>query len=519
LPPADPVTLSFKTTGGATSEHGNMNRPNPTQDTCTPAPSNAASCPFATQAPQSAQPAQPEQTASTAWPPGPAAGLTGWGLLRRMSRDLLGTLAQWRGEHGDAIHLRIWPEHQVVVTDPELVRELLVGQHDALVRWEHGISVFAQLHGHSVLVSEGQPWRSKRQALLPAFSPKAVQAQMPALAAAAQAALQAWPQQSEDFPMEQALTALAMDVIMRLMFSGAIGEDARSAEQAIREVSHAANSEFYWPLRWPDAMPWKRRKRRALAWLRGFIDRQVRLRLAQADADWPEDLLSRLLRLHRGDAQAWTLQAVRDECMTAFLAGHETVASSLTWWSWCMATHPEAQQQVADEIHAQLQGRTPTAQDLPALRQLGWSLQEAMRLYPAAPVLISRRCTRPVQLGPWRLPARTLFMIAPGLMQRDARWFPQPDAFQPQRFADADKDGAPAAPRGSWMPFGTGPRVCLGQHLASTEMTVVAAMVLQRLRLSVPEGAGAPRPVLQVTLRPSTPLRLRLQSRSGAQAG
>ncbi|HBY36536.1 MAG TPA: cytochrome P450, partial [Delftia acidovorans] len=79
----------------------------------------------------------------------------GWGLLRRMSRDLLGTLAQWRGEHGDAIHLRIWPEHQVVVTDPELVRELLVGQHDALVRWEHGISVFAQLHGHSVLVSEG----------------------------------------------------------------------------------------------------------------------------------------------------------------------------------------------------------------------------------------------------------------------------------------------------------------------------------------------------------------------------
>jgi len=124
-----------------------------------------------------------------------------------------------------------------------------------------------------------------------------------------------------------------------------------------------------------------------------------------------------------------------------------------------------------------------------------------------------------VQLGPWRLPARTLFMIAPGLMQRDARWFPQPDAFQPQRFADADKDGAPAAPRGSWMPFGTGPRVCLGQHLASTEMTVVAAMVLQRLRLSVPEGAGAPRPVLQVTLRPSTPLRLRLQSRSGAQAG
>src|SRR5258706_20936 len=83
-------------------------------------PSNAASCPFATQPAQPAQPEQSEQTASTARPPGPAPGLMGWGLLRRMSRDLLGTLAQWRGEHGDAIHLRIWPEHQVVVTDPEL---------------------------------------------------------------------------------------------------------------------------------------------------------------------------------------------------------------------------------------------------------------------------------------------------------------------------------------------------------------------------------------------------------------
>jgi cytochrome P450 len=392
-----------------------------------------------------------------------------------------------------------------------------VGQHDALTRWEHGISVFAQLHGHSVLVSEGQPWQSKRQALLPAFSPKVVQTQIPVLVAAAEAALRGWPRQSGDFPVEQALTTLTMDVIMRLVFSSAIGEDARAAEQAIREVSRAADREFFWPLRWPDFMPWKRRKRRALAWLRSFIDRQVQARLAQNHQDWPEDLLSRLLRLHREDAQDWTLQAVRDECMTAFLAGHETVASSLTWWSWCMATHPEAQQKVAEEIHEHLQGRPPTAQDLPALRQLGFSLQEAMRLYPAAPVLISRRCTRPVQLGPWRLPARTLFMIAPGLMQRDARWFPEPDAFRPERFDDRHAAGVHPAPRGSWMPFGTGPRVCLGQHLASAEMTVVAAMVLQRVQLHVPEAATAPRPVLHVTLRPSTPLRLRLQPRAHPQ--
>lgn len=448
-----------------------------------------------------------------AWPPGPAPGLTGWGLLRRMSQDLPACLAHWQNAHGDVVHLRIWPEHQIVVTDPALVRQLLVTQHDALTRWEHGISVFSQLHGQSVLISEGQAWRNKRQSLLPAFAPKAVQSQAPMIADATRSALQAWPQHSDDWPVEQSLTTLTMDVIARLLFSRPIGLDAQDAEEAIRRVSHAADREFYWPLRWPDAMPWKRRKRRALAWLRNYIDARIQERQGPGGGPWPDDLLARLLQLHEQDSRAWPLQAVRDECMTAFLAGHETVASSLTWWAWCMASHPEAQRKVADEVRQQLGDRLPGAGDLPALRQLGFSLQEAMRLYPAAPVLISRRCTAPVELGPWRFPARTMFMLPLGLMQRDARWFPEPEAFRPERF-DGEA-GSAAQPRGSWMPFGTGPRVCLGQHLASTEMAVVAAMLLQRFELAPAKNAAPPKPVLRVTLRPAQPLRLALRSRPG----
>ena len=446
------------------------------------------------------------------WPPGPASGLTGWGLLRSMSQDLLGSLARWQKAHGDVVHLRIWPEHQIVVTDPALVRQLLVSQHEALARWEHGLSVFAQLHGQSVLVSEGQAWRSKRQALLPAFAPKAVQSQVPMIVAAARDALQAWPQQCDDWPVEQSLTALTMDVIARLMFSRPIGLDAQDAEQAIRCVSHAADREFYWPLRWPDAMPWKWRKRRALAWLREYIDDRIQERQGQGGSARTDDLLARLLHLHAQDPRTWPLHAVRDECMTAFLAGHETVASSLTWWAWCMADHPQAQRKVAEEVQQQLGDRLPEAGDLPSLRQLGFSLQEAMRLYPAAPVLISRRCTAPVELGPWRFPARTLFMLPLGLMQRDARWFPDPEAFLAQRF-DGEAVSA-TQPRGSWMPFGTGPRVCLGQHLASTEMAVVAAMLLQRFELAPTPNTAPPKPVLRVTLRPDQPLTLSLRSRT-----
>ncbi|MFJ1209165.1 cytochrome P450 [Burkholderia pyrrocinia] len=438
------------------------------------------------------------------WPPGPRAGLTGWGLLRTMSRDLIGTLSGWQREYGDVVHLRMWPEHAVVVTDPALVRELLVTQHDAFGRWERAIRVFAQVHGHSVLVAEGDAWRDKRHALQPNFMPKPVQAFVPAIAATAGHALAQWPARDPDWPIESALTSLAMDVIMRTMFSDTIGDDARAAEEAVRAVSAAADAEFYQPASTPDWMPWKRGKARATAVLNGLIDRQLRARVDMPERTWPDDLLSRLLRLHRADARKWPLRAVHDECMTAFLAGHETTAGALTWWAWCMATNPAVQAAARDEVTRVLGGRAPSAETRSSLRYLTQTLDETLRLYPSAPILISRRASRPVALGAWQFPARTLFMLPLQLMQRDERWFPEPHAFRPERFAG----DAPALPRGAYMPFGTGPRVCLGQHLAMTEMTVVAAMILQRHVLSVPPGMAPPRAVLNVTLRPEQPLHL-----------
>jgi cytochrome P450 len=195
--------------------------------------------------------------------------------------------------------------------------------------------------------------------------------------------------------------------------------------------------------------------------------------------------------------------------MTAFLAGHETTAATLTWWAWCMAANPAAQAAARAEVDAVLQDRAPTAADLPALDYLGRTLQETLRLYPAAPVLISRRSVRPITLGGWHLPARTIFAVPLHLMHHDPRWFPEPDAFRPERFAS----DAPAIPRGAFMPFGTGPRVCLGQHLALAEMTVLAAMFLQRYSIDVPDGMAPPKPVFNITLRPETPLVLRLTAR------
>lgn len=444
------------------------------------------------------------------WPPGPPPGLTGWGLLRSMSRDLPGSLERWRRRYGDLVHLRIWPEHQVVVSDPVLVRELLVAHHDSLVRWERGIRVLAQLHGHSVLTSEGAAWRARRHALQPGFAPRAVQAFVPVIAAAANKALAGWQAGTEAWPIESAFTSLGMDVILRMMFSSEIDADARLAEHAVHRVSVAASKEMYWPASWPDAMPWKRAKRAAIAVLRRLIGRHVAARLALAEHRWPDDLLTRLLILHRAHPAEWPLEAVRDECMTTFLAGHGTAATTLSWWSWCMAAHPQAQAAARAEVDAVLRGRLPAAGDVTALRQLSCTLQETLRLYPAAPVLLTRRARRAIALGGWQFPARTMFTVPFGLMQRDARWFPDPLAFRPERFAGDAADIV----RGAFMPFGAGPRVCLGLHLALAEMTVVAAMLLQRFTLAVPGGMVPPEPVFNLTLRPRVPLHLLLARRS-----
>lgn len=440
------------------------------------------------------------------WPPGPRPLLTGWSLLARMSRDILGATSDWRRRYGDVVHLRIWPEHQVIVTDPELVRELLVNHHAALLRWERGIEVFSQLHGRSVLVAEGDAWRLKRRALQPAFSPRSASALVPTIAAASARALDGWRTDGAAFPVESAVRMLAMDVIMRTMFSSEIGAEGQLAQDAVHGLSVMANDEMFWPASWPAWTPWKGRKRRLIRALRMLIDGQVRGRLALAHDAWPDDLLSRLLALHRTAPADWPLAAVRDECMTAFLAGHETTAATLTWWMWCMAANPEAQQAARREVSEVLGAKAPSADALPRLAFLGQTVQETLRLYPAAPVLMSRRTTAPIVLGGWTIPARTILMVPFVLMQRDERWFPQAAAFRPERFGAE----APQIPRGAFMPFGAGPRVCLGQHLALAEITTIAAMILQRYRLAPAAGQQAPRPVFNVTLRPERPLHLKL---------
>jgi len=453
---------------------------------------------------------------NTMTPPGPQTRWWGLPLLRDMKADYIGFTAGLR-RYGDMTLIRLGAERGYDLFTPELVRAAMVDHADDLVRWQRGIEVLEQLMGQSLLVTEGAAWQRQRRMLQPAFTPRRVAGYAEAMVEAAQGVLdRALPagQGSGLVDMDQLFTPLAMDVILRVLFSSRAPEDSAQAAQAVQWLSENALREMFWPVTLPDwlPLPGKRSKRRALRLMRELVGGHIAARRAETGGDAPEDLLGMLLAL-RDEETGHPLSAAEifDQCMVTFQAGHETSATALLWWSRLMAGHPEACARAQAELDQALAGRTPRAEDLHALPWLTATLKEALRLYPPIAAVLTRRTTRAIEIGGHVLPRGALLRITPWVLQRDPRSFDEPEQFRPERFLP----DAPPPPRGAWMPFGTGPRVCLGQHFAMLEMTLVAALLLQRYRLALPPGGGTPMDaVLKVTLRPRYPVVLQLQRRA-----
>lgn len=449
-------------------------------------------------------------------PPGPLSAWWGLPLLRAMRRDYLGFVAQLQRDHGDLTFMRLGRERVYDVFAPEFVRAVLVDHADGLIRWERGIEVFEQVFGQSVLVTEGETWKRQRRMLQGGFTPRRVAGYATLMVNAAAAGLDdaVEPGRREALvDMDALFTRVTMDVILRTLFSRPAPRDAGDAAAAVQVLSQAAMREMFWPFTLPDwlPLPGKAAKRQALRMLRQLVGRHIEARRNEAGESAHDDLLGMLLGLRDEETgSVLSPSEVFDQCMVSFQAGHETTATALLWWVRLLAEHPEAARRGRLEVDEALAGRQPGAADPPALPWLTATLKEAMRLYPPVPALMSRRAIRDLPVGEYLVPRGAMIRITPWVIQRDPRLFDQPDAFRPERFLP----DAPAPARGAWLPFGTGPRVCLGQHFALLEMTLIAALLLQRYEWALPAGAPAADPVLNVTLRPRGGVSLLLRRRS-----
>ncbi len=466
---------------------------------------------------------------SRAWAdlPGPSTRWWGLPLLREMRRDYLGFTERLRCEHGDIVKMRLGVERSVDIFDPEGVREVLVQQADRTIRWERGVEVFGEAFGRSVLVTEGDVWQRQRRMLQPAFTPRRVAEQASAMTATTEAALaglHAASQRGEDVDLEAFFSTVTVRIILRTLFGPDAEADTAAAAWATQVLSRTAMREMFMPMTLPDwlPLPGKADKRRALRTLREIVRRQIAARRdshAADDAAGPCDLLGLLLSLRDTEGPEATggplsPQEVFDQCIVTFQAGHETTATALSWWGRLLAEHPQALAKAQAEVDAVLGERRPTAEDLPRLPWLTATLKEAMRLYPPAAALLTRRATADLVVRGTLLPKGTLLRITPWVVQRDPRLFDDPATFRPERFLP----DAPAPARGAWLPFGTRPRVCIGQHFAMLEATLVAAMLLQPFSWTLAAGSGPARPEMNVTLRDRNGLHVHLRRRQAANS-
>lgn len=439
-------------------------------------------------------------------PAGPARRWSGLNHLLAMRSDYLGLMDRLHRDHGDISLMKIFNEQAYDLMSPELVREALITQSEHLVRWQRGVEVFADALGQNVLTTEGALWQRQRRMLMPAFTPKRVAGYAALMVQAGHQGLNALAQApSREHQMDTVWNRMTIEVILRTLFGEARPGEADAAMHATQVLSATAFNEMFWPVTLPDwlPLPGKAAKRAALRTLRQLINGRIEERLAQAQPT-STDLLGQLLALRDDDGQALSRQEVFDQCVVTFQAGHETSSTALLWWSALMARHPEAQARARQEVRSLLGHRDPAADDMPQLPWLSATLKEAMRLYPPVAALMTRRTTAPLTLGGWAIPKGAMLRITPWVLHRDARTFPEPQVFRPERFMAP----AEAPPKGAYIPLGLGPRVCLGQHFAMLEMTLLAAMMLQRFELRWPEGAAEPVPEMHVTLRPKGGMRL-----------
>jgi cytochrome P450 len=258
-------------------------------------------------------------------------------------------------------------------------------------------------------------------------------------------------------------------------------------------------------------LPSVRRRQRAIQCLDDMLQRIIRERRASGpDRD---DLLGALLRAvdHPGNGPGLTLQHARDIAMTMFLGGHETSAGTLTWIWYLLARHPEVQDRVAAEVEQVLHGRPPTADDVPHLHYLEWVMKETLRLYPDAYVLFPRIATERVSVGGYAIPRGGQVFSAPWVVHRDPRWYPDPEKFDPERFSH--ERGAHLPP-GAFLGFGAGPRVCVGTALATMQIVLMVATIVQQFRLALAPGQGEVEPIPLFTLRPRGGIQMTVTARA-----
>jgi cytochrome P450 len=420
--------------------------------------------------------------------------------ILRIQKDPLAYMLASLRRYGDLVQFPIGLRQVYLVNTPSAIKHVLQDNHRNYSKDTIQYRQLATVTGRGLLTSDGELWLRQRRLTQPAFHQRRISAMEPIVQAATGAMLERWEAVAAAgaaFDAAGEMMRLTFEIIGKALFSIDLSREAGPLTQAVNvaldHIVHRASNFLALPDRFPT--PRNLRFRRALRALDAAVADLIEAR--RHSARQPDDLLAMLMEARDEETgQPMSAAQARDEVLTLLIAGHETTASALAWTWHLLAGHPEAEQRLRAEL-ATLNGRAPTAADLPALPYARQVFEETLRLYPPA-WLITRKALDRDELDGHAIPAGSLIIISPYAIHRRPDIWEQPDAFRPERF-DPRRSGG--WPRFAYIPFGGGPRLCIGQGLALFEAHLILALSAQRFQLAPAPGHRVT-PAALVTLRP-----------------
>ncbi len=454
-----------------------------------------------------------ETRPALAGPRPPERPLPFFAFLRAIRDNAIATYPEIAFEEA-ALESKILGLRVLLVSDPAGIKHVLLDNAGNYAKTEFMRRLLEPGLGKGLITTEGETWRRHRRIMAPSFHHRSILAYVPIMAAVAESLVERWRTLPRDMPIDVAAAMMeaTLTIIARTMFAAEADHMAALVERGVARYQAEMRPNLLDFLGVPGWLAGFRRPflaERALGEVHRAIDRLIAAR-AERGAAGPQDLLARLVAARDEETGGGMTPAeVRDQVITIFMAGHETTAVALTWTWYLLSQHPAVEAKLHAELAQVLGGRTPRHEDLPQLAYTRMVLEEAMRLYPPVPSLERQALGEDVVSG-HRVERDMMIAISPWVLHRHRRLWDDPERFLPERFAP---ERVASRPRFAYLPFGGGPRICIGAAFAMAEGTLLLAAIAQHFRLRLVPGHPV-EPQALITLRARHGMQMLLEPRA-----
>ncbi len=448
-----------------------------------------------------------------------------WGGTFDFQRNPAEFVLEAHDKYGDVFVTRVLTGQSYFIRDPAVVNAINVTEAKHIYKPKVVKQMWKPFLGNGLVPNDGESWKRQHKLIMPGFHKMRVDAYAPTMAEYTRDMIEAW-KDGEQRDFREEMVELTLRIVAKTLFDTDLAHDSQTVHQAMKDISEALIDHAQTPIPTPRWWPSERNKRmvRALDSMDGVIERLIAAR--RKDRTDHGDLMSHIVFATDGQG-SMPDQQMRDELMTLIFAGHETTAHTLTWAWYLLATNRDKLAKAQQEIDETIGGRPIAIEDLRDLPYLEMCLKESLRRLPAV-WIYAREAQRDLRLGDYFFPKGAILAISPLATGRNAKYFDHPLEYRPERWT---REFERELPKGAYVPFAAGPRVCLGKQFAMMEMRIVLGTLIQNVDVNLVEGfepdfnaeislnPGERGMQMKVRFREGAPVRVEQRNRPRANSG